>query len=548
MMTSPPVTGAPGNGRLRFGVLGALRVERDGREVDPGRPLQRALLAILVMEAGHVIAVDRLIALLWQDDPPAAATAAVQAYISQLRRLLEPDRAAWAPAQVLVTQDPGYVLRIDPGCVDALEFQSLAQDAHHKLTAGQPAAANGLLRDALALWRGDPLAEFSDQPWATAAVARLRQAHDLAVEDQIDAWLAVGRHAQAVTELETMVAASSLRERRWGQLMVAAYRCGRQADALRAYQRCRAVLAEELGLEPGPELRRLEAAVLAQDPSLDWQPNAAIAAVPPDAASARPGARPADSRPAEEQPAPYLVGRAAELAHLRGRFRQAGSGHGGAVVLAGEPGAGKTTIAEAGAALAAAAGVTVAWGRCLDAAATPAFWPWSQVLRALPDGPLVRAARQRLDGDVEGDGDDSVRQFRANQAVAAALGEAAAGTPVLGVVDDLHAADDASLGLLQLLAGDLHRMAVLLLFTVRDTGRSGSLGRALGELLRHPGAERVAVRPLKPADVAALVERRTAAGCGRFRAHGPHRRQPLLHDRAGPAHQQRAPASAAGRQ
>lgn len=508
-MGLPPVTGTPGDGRLRLGVLGPLRVERDGREVDPGRPQQRALLAILVMEAGHVISADRLTGLLWQDDPPAAATAAIQAYISQLRRLLEPERAAWAPARVLITQDPGYVLRVDPGCVDALQFQALARDAHDKLAAGQPGEADALLQEALGLWRGDPLAEFSGQPWATAAVAGLTQVHDLAVEDRIDAWLALGRHAQAVTELETMVAACPLRERRWGQLMVAAYRCGRQADALRAYQRCRTVLADELGLEPGSGLRRLEAAVLAQDPSLDWQLAAAVAALPPDAASVHPEMQPADSRPAEESPAPYLVGRGAELAYLRGRLRQAASGHGGAVVLAGEPGAGKTTIAEAGAGLAAAAGATVAWGRCLDAAATPAYWPWSQVLRALPDGPLAQAARQRLDGDVAGEGDDSTRQFRAYQAVAAALGEAATGAPVLAVIDDLHAADAASLALLQLLAGDLHRMAVLSLFTVRDTERSGSLAQALGELLRHPGAERVAVSPFESADVAALVERLT---------------------------------------
>ena len=509
-MSSRPVTGMPASGRLRFGVLGALRVERDGREVDPGPLRQRALLAILVLEAGHVIGVDRLIALLWRDEPPAAATASVQAYISQLRRLLEPDRAAWAPARVLVTQDPGYVLRVDHGCVDALEFQALARDAHDKLAAGQPVAAAALLEDALALWHGDPLAEFGGQPWATAAAERLTQAHDLAVEDRVDAWLALGRHAQAAAELETMVAVSPLRERRWGQLMVAAYRCGRQADALRAYLRCRAVLAGELGLEPGPGLRRLEAAVLAQDPSLDWQPDAAAGA-----ATAPAPPMPAGAQPAGEPAAASLVGRDPELAHLRSRLRQAASGHGGAVVLVGEPGAGKATLAEAAAGLAAAAGVTAAWGRCLDAAATPAFWPWSQVLRALPDGPRVQAARRRLDGDIAGDGDvagtgeDSARQFRAYEAVAAALGEAAAGVPVLAVVNDLHAADDASLALLQLLAGDLHRMAVLLLFTVRDTERSRPLGQALGELLRHPGAERVAVSALEPAGVAAVVERLT---------------------------------------
>ena len=258
-----------GDSRLHFAVLGSFRVDRGGRKVDPGPRLQRALLAILVVEAGHVVPVDRLIDLLWRDEPPAAAIASVQAYVSQLRRVLEPGRPARVPAQVLVTQDPGYLLRAGEDQVDALRFAALARQAHVDLAGGRPADAAAGLADALALWRGDPLAEFADQPWAVPAVTRLTDAYDLAVEDRIDAWLARGGHAQAAAELEAMVAARPLRERRWGQLMVAAYRCGRQADALGAYQRCRAVLAGELGLEPGPELRRLEAAVLAQDASLD---------------------------------------------------------------------------------------------------------------------------------------------------------------------------------------------------------------------------------------------------------------------------------------
>jgi DNA-binding SARP family transcriptional activator/DNA-binding CsgD family transcriptional regulator len=505
------VTEKVGDSSLQFGVLGSFRVDRDGRPVDLGPRLQRILLAILVVDAGHVVPVDRLIDLLWRDDPPAAAVASVQAYVSQLRRVLEPGRAARAPAQVLVTQDPGYVLRAGDDQVDALRFQALARRAHGDLAEGRPAAAAAGLADALALWRGDPLAEFAGEPWAVPVAARLMEAYDLAVEDRIDVWLALGGHAQAAAELEAMVAARPLRERRWGQLIVAAYRCGRQADALRAYQRCRTVLAGELGLEPGPGLRRLEAAVLAQDASLDWHPAAAGGLSVPDGAAPGDGGQPPTGPgPAVGSAASSLVGRDPELIYLRDRLRQAASGDGGAVVLVGEPGAGKTTLAEAAAGLAAAAGVTAAWGRCLDAASTPAYWPWSQVLRALPDGPAVRAARQRLDGDVAGEEEDSVRQFRAYQAVAAALGEAAAGAPVLAVIDDLHAADDASLALLQLLAGDLHRMAALLLFTVRDTERCRLLDQALGELLRHPGAERVPVGAFEPADVAALVEQLTS--------------------------------------
>jgi DNA-binding SARP family transcriptional activator len=509
---SRPARELTGDGSLRFTVLGAFRAEREGREVALGPRLQRALLAILLLDARHVVPADRLIDLLWGQEPPAAALASVQAYVSQLRRVLEPGRQARAPASVLVTQDPGYLLRVADDQVDALRFRELAGQAHRDLAEGRAQAAAGLLADALELWRGDPLPEFAGEPWAVPAAARLAEAHDLAAEDRVDAWLALGRHAQAVTELEAMVQARPLRERRWAQLVIAAYRSGRQADALRAYQRCRAVLADELGLAPGPELRRLETAVLGQDPSLDWHPPAAASAGPGRAAP-----EPSSERSAAGQAAAAtLVGRERELAHLHARLRQAADGRGGAVVLVGEPGAGKTSLAEAAARRAAAAGITVSWGRCLDAASTPAYWPWSQLLRGLPDGPLARAARQRLGGDVTDTddtpdtGDASARQFLAYEAVAAALGEAAAAAPVLAVIDDLHAADDASLGLLQLLAGDLARLRVLLLFTVRDTEQSVPLGQALGELLRHAGAERVAVGAFMPSDVAVLLERLTS--------------------------------------
>src|SRR5215472_16604858 len=157
---------------LQFGLLGAFRVERDGREADLGPRLQRTLLAILVVDAGHVVPVDRLIDLLWRDEPPAAAIASVQAYVSQLRRVLEPGRPARAPARVLVTQDPGYVLRVADDQVDALRFQALDRRAHNDLAGGQPAASATRLEDAFALWRGDPLAEFANEPWAVPTVAR----------------------------------------------------------------------------------------------------------------------------------------------------------------------------------------------------------------------------------------------------------------------------------------------------------------------------------------------------------------------------------------
>ena len=173
--------------------------------------------------------------------------------------------------------------------MDALRFQALARKAHNDLAGGRSAAAAAGLEDALALWHGDPLAEFAAEPWAVPVAAQLTEAYDLAGEDRIDAWLALGRHAEAAAELEAMVEARPLRERRWGQLIVATYRSGRQADALRAYQRCRTVLAGELGLGTRARAAPLEAAVLAQDPSLGWQPDpAAVTAAPTVPAAARP--------------------------------------------------------------------------------------------------------------------------------------------------------------------------------------------------------------------------------------------------------------------
>ena len=320
-----------GDSRLRFGVLGTFRVERDGQQVDLGPRLQRTLLAILLMDAGHVVPAARLIDLLWRDGPPPAATASLQAYVSQLRRVLEPGRPPRAPATVLITQEPGYVLRATDDQVDALRFQAMARRARSELAGGQPAAAAAQLEDALALWRGEPLAEFAGEPWAVPALARLTETHDLAAEDRVAAWLALGRPAEAATELESMVAARPLRERRWEQLILATYRCGRQADALRAYQRCRAVLADELGLEPGPELRRLEAAVLAQDPALEWQP-------PAQPAPARPPQAPAVLSNLPAQLAAF-VGRDRELAEVRALVRS-----GRLVTLTGAGGSGKTRL------------------------------------------------------------------------------------------------------------------------------------------------------------------------------------------------------------
>jgi tetratricopeptide (TPR) repeat protein len=366
------------------------------------------------------------------------------------------------------------------------------------LDDGMAEEAAERLDGALRLWRGPPLAEFGSEPWVVATAARLTDARDSALEDRIDAWLALGRHTRAASELEEMVQQRPLRERRWAQLILATYRSSRQADALRAYQRCRVVLGDELGIEPGPELRRLEAAVLAQDPSLD---GAAIT-VGPQVAQAREasqGAPPGTGRPLEVHKV--------QLDRMQLRLADAADGRGGIVVLVGEPGVGKTTLAERAAEMAAGEGLCTVWSRCLDASSAPAYWPWVQLFRRVSQTPKVVEARRHLEGDGVAPEDGNVAKFRVYDAVVEALSDVAMGSGLVCLIDDLHAADQASLELLVLVAGDLSRLAVLVVATLRDTEPSEALNRTLGELLTLRGAERLAVTPLAPDEVGALVGR-----------------------------------------
>jgi DNA-binding SARP family transcriptional activator len=484
--------------RLSFGYLGDLQGQLDGRRLDLGPRLQRQLLAILLIEAGRVVSVDRLVDLLWGDAAPAAAIASLQAYVSQLRRIIEPDRPPRAPARVIVTQDPGYALKVEPDDLDGLGFLRMVAEGRDLLDNGMAEEAAARLDDALRLWRGQPLTEFESEPWAVATAARLTDARDSALEDRVDAWLALGRHTRAASELEEMVQQRPLRERRWAQLILATYRSGRQADALRAYQRCRVVLGDELGIEPGPELRRLEAAVLAQDPSLDL----ATVAVGPRTAptkEASPGPPPDTNQPFEVHKV--------QLDRLQSRIADAADGRGGVVVLVGEPGVGKTTLAERAAEMATGAGLLSVWSRCLDASSAPAYWPWVQLLRRVPQTPNMVEARRHVEGEGVSPGEGNVAKFRAYDAVVEGLSEAAGGSGLVCLIDDLHAADQASLELLVLVAGDLTRLPVLVVATLRDTEPSEALTRTLGELLTLRGAERLAVTPLAPEEVGSLVGR-----------------------------------------
>ena len=246
---------------MELRILGPFQVVDDsGREVGLPAGRERALLAALVLRPGQVVSVDALVEVLWGDTPPSTAVKAVQGYVSHLRRLLGSDG-------VLVTQAPGYVLRIPAGAVDARRFATLAAEASRTLR-DDPESALRTFEHALALWRGPALAEFAFSEFAQSEIGRLEELRLETVEGRFQSMLELGRHDAVVAELETRVAEHPFRERLRGQLMLALYRSGRQADALEVYRSGRRLLAAELGLEPDDELQRLERAILNHDPSL----------------------------------------------------------------------------------------------------------------------------------------------------------------------------------------------------------------------------------------------------------------------------------------
>jgi DNA-binding SARP family transcriptional activator len=498
----------------RYQILGPLDVEVAGRPVDAGPPKQRAVLGLLLLHANRVVSVDTIIDELWGDEPPPRALGSLQAYVSNLRRILEPDRSARAQATVLVTKAPGYVLRVERDALDVFRFEQLATEGREALDAGRDGNAEAALRAALALWRGELLAEFPDETFAIAERARYGELRAVAEEDHSEALLRLGRHAAAVAELERLAAAQPYRERRWEQLITALYRSDRQADALRAYQLARQTLADELGIDPGPSLHRLEAAVLNHDSSLDWRPSETVAAPssPATATAAVPTPpAPTDAEPTEAE-AP-LVGRRAELAELEDRLPGAAGGRAagarsGVVLVSGEAGIGKTRLVEELAARAARRGCTVAWGRCPEAEGAPPLWPWARVLEFVGRHELERAP------------DPGERSsFQLFDSVATGLLETARDRPVLVILDDLHWADASSLALLVVLAERLRGHDLSMVATFRDSGTTPELRHTIAALARTPGHHRIGLHGLTTDDV---IELTAHAAHGAHAAHAAH--------------------------
>jgi DNA-binding SARP family transcriptional activator len=248
---------------MDFGILGPLEVNDEGRVVALGGTRQRALLALLLLNANQVVSRDRLIDELWGDEPPESGTAALQVRVSQLRKALG------AGGEAIVTRAPGYVIHVGSDRLDLQRFERLVSEAERDARGGDPARASSKLDEALSLWRGAPLADLAYESFAQPAIARLEELRLVAHELRIETELALGRQNELVGELETLVAAHPLREGLCRQLMLALYRAGRQAEALEAYRTTRGTLIERLGIEPGPRLQELERSILRQDRSLD---------------------------------------------------------------------------------------------------------------------------------------------------------------------------------------------------------------------------------------------------------------------------------------
>ncbi len=235
-------------------LLGPLEVRHAGSVISLGAPKERVLLVLLALNTGRVVAIDELVDVLWSEDPPESAAASVRVLVSRLRKTF----AAAGCAEVIRTQSPGYVLDADLVVVDADRFEKLAGQGRAQLAAGAVMDALATLEQALALWHGERLAESGSERLMGEA-ARLAERRLATLEARIDAQLADGRHTELVAELENLCRRHPLRERLWSQRMLALYRCGRQADALAAYQELRTTLADELGLDPSSELRKLGA-------------------------------------------------------------------------------------------------------------------------------------------------------------------------------------------------------------------------------------------------------------------------------------------------
>jgi DNA-binding SARP family transcriptional activator len=491
---------------MEFRILGPLEADDAGVPLALGPEKQRALLAMLLLEANRAVPVAHLVDGLWGHKPPANATKAVQTYVARLRKTLT--------SATLRTRPPGYVLVVEPQQLDLVRFELALTDGRTALGEGRAEDAATTLRAALELWRGPALTEFAAEPFAALDAPRLEELRLLGLEARVDADLTLRRHADLVGELEALVERHPLRECFTRQLMLALYRSGRQAEALAVYRDARRYLVDELGIEPSRQLHDLESAILRHDEALD-------ASVVGDRSTVR----------SEASSVPVLgsfVGREPEIDRLTAVLDGALNGHGRLLMLSGEQGIGKTRTATEVAERAERKGARVAWGRCYEREGAPPYWPWVQIVRGVAGwsdlgevcaeiprqaaivAELVPELADRLPGPPPPlpANDPKEARFRLFDATATFLRHAARQTGLVLVLDDLHAADSGSLLLLEVVARELADARLLVIGTYRDIGlaRGHPLAATLGELTRERLFERLAMRGLSEAEVDQFIQ------------------------------------------
>lgn len=505
---------------LHLSLLGPVRARRGDVDLPLGGRRQKSVLVRLAIVAGDVVPVERVIDDLWGGEPPASAANTLQSYVSNLRREL-------GSKAVPVIERIGDGYRIDTGAVDLVSSrfeQLVAQASGPGATALDVDARIALLDEALALWHGQAVADFADEPWARGAAVRLDELRLAAEEARFDLLLDAGRHSVIVGEISAAVDAHPLRERFAAQLVLALYRCGRQSEALRAFDRTRAHLGDELGLDPSPDLAALADQVLRHDPALDLD-------APPTAATAAPAAIPAAAVPepggqlglppavTERRTRSEFVGRGAELDTLDRAWARAIEGDHRLAAITGEPGMGKTRLAQVFARSVHDAGGQVLWGRCTVedlVAYQPAIEALRTTLRAVGPDRARQLVEHRpalevlLPGDAGATavGPGRAERYELFEAYADLLDELATSGPVLFVVDDLQWADQATLGLLDHLLHDDRMRRVLVLTTLRrPAGRATpEVDRLLADLRRDGALDAITLGGMSADDIASLLD------------------------------------------
>ena len=476
---------------LEIGLLGEFTASHNGIPIDLGGPRQRAVLAMLVLQRGHIISADQIVDDLWEDERPANAFASLQSYVSHLRRRLEPGVAARSRSGVITRGARGYAVRLPAEAVDAWRFEQLVT-----ATDDDPDPVRRLT-EALRLWRGAALADYADRAWAQPEITRLEELRSMTRERLVAARVDRGEAGIVIGELEAMVIEEPLREERWRLLSLALYRANRQADALAALRRARQCFADELGVDPGPALRALEADILAQSPGLDARAPRAPAPelVPSDHEVA-----------ASAAPTGDLIERDREVAQLQQALAQVAMRRATRVLIEGPAGIGKTRLLEELADRATERGMRVLVARGSPLERSFGYGVVRQLLEPVVTDELLcgAGAAARAVFDLEADpGEGSLAALHALFSVTARV---AADTPIVLSVDNLQWVDRPSLRYLAYIARRMDGIPALVAATMR-TGEAYDIADLVAELALDTDTILLAPDPLSEEATDALVAR-----------------------------------------